>query len=91
MIPGLEGSERITALAMSRSKRYLAMAESTDKCPIISVFDLHQLKTLGVGQKPKVKKLFASNEIKNKNFISIAFSQTNGEKMLVTLTDGDPD
>jgi hypothetical protein len=49
------------------------------------------LKALQPGQKPKVKKLFASNEIKNKNFVSIAFSQTNGEKMLVTLTDGDPD
>jgi hypothetical protein len=40
MIPGLEGSERITALAMSRSKRYLAIAEATEKCPIISVYDL---------------------------------------------------
>jgi len=91
MIPGLEGSERITALAMSRSKRYLAIAECTDKCPIISVYDMAQMKTLQPGQKPKVKKLFASNEIKNKAFTCMAFSQTNGEKMLVTLTDGDPD
>lgn len=91
MIPGLDGSERITALAMSRSKRFLAIAEQTDKCPVISVFDMAQMRSIQPGQKPKVKKLFASNEIKNKAFTSIAFSQTSGEKMLVTLTDGDPD
>jgi chromosome condensin MukBEF MukE localization factor len=39
-IPGLDGSERITALAVSRTKRYLAVAEATEKTAICTVFDL---------------------------------------------------
>jgi len=77
-IPGLDGSERITALAVSRSKRYIAIAEATDKTPLCSIYDLQTLKR---------RKLLASTEIKDKSYCSIAFSQTNMEKMLVTLTE----
>jgi hypothetical protein len=39
-IPGLDGSERITGLAVSRTKRFLAIAESTEKTPVCTVYDL---------------------------------------------------
>jgi hypothetical protein len=83
LIPGLEGSCKITALAVSHSKRYLAIAESTDKTPILCVYDLQTLKR---------RKLIASTEIKNASYISIGFSfSSNNEKMLVAMTDNEPD
>jgi hypothetical protein len=83
LIPGLEGSSKITALAVSHSKRYLAIAESTEATPILSVYDLQTLKR---------RKLIASTEIKNQSYVSLSFSaSSNNEKMLVALTDNEPD
>ena len=77
-IPGTEGSEAITALAVTRSKKFLAIAEKTERTPICIIYDLQTLKR---------KKVIASTELKkeNKEFISIAFSAKN-EKQIVTLT-----
>jgi hypothetical protein len=53
-ISGIEGTEGVTALAITRSKRYLAVAEKTEKTPICVIYDLHTLKR---------RKVIASNEI----------------------------
>ena len=80
-ISGIEGSEAITALAVTKSKKYLAVAERTEKTPICIVYDISR-------SVPKRMKVIASSEIRreNKEYISIAFSPKN-EKMLVTLTN----
>ena len=80
-IPGIEGSEAITALALTKSKRYLAVAERTERTPVCCIYDLHHPLL-------KRKKVIASTEIKkeNKEFISINFSAKN-EKYLITLTN----
>ena len=80
-IPGIEGSEAITALALTKSKRYLAVAERTERTPVCCIYDLHHPLL-------KRKKVIASTEIKkeNKEFISINFSAKN-EKYLITMTN----
>ena len=76
-IPGIEGSEGITALALNRNKTHLAVAEKTHKTPICSVYNLETMR----------RKIIVSNEItKQREFISIAFSPTD-DKKLVTLTE----
>jgi len=82
LIPGLDGTSKITALAVSHSKRYVAIAESSEKTPILSVYDLQTLKR---------RKLIASAEIQNKSYISLGFSlSSNNEKLLVAMTDNEP-
>ena len=75
-IPGLEGSEGITALAVSHSKKFLAVAERTDQTAICIVYNLDSLK----------RKVIASESVKHRELVSVAFSPSN-EKMLVTLTE----
>jgi hypothetical protein len=78
-ISGIEGSDAITAMAVTRSKQYLAVAERTERSPVCIIYDLQTLKR---------KKVIASSEFNKeiKEFISIAFSAKN-EKQLVTLTN----
>jgi len=78
-ISGIEGSEAITAMAVTRSKKVLAVCERTERTPICVIYDLTTLKR---------KKVIASSELKKeaKEFICCAFSPKN-EKMLVTLTN----
>lgn len=66
-------------MAVSRSKKILAVAEKTERSPIVVIYDLQTLKR---------KKVLAMNEVSRGgcSFSSIAFSPKN-EKMLVTLTD----
>jgi WD40 repeat protein len=75
-IPGIEGSEGISALAVSHSKKFLAVAERTDKTPVCIVYNLDTLK----------RKVITSDDIKQRELVSVAFSPSN-EKMLVTLTE----
>jgi hypothetical protein len=78
-ISGVEGSLEITAMALTRNKKYLAVAERTERSPICIIYDLQTLKR---------KKIIATNEVSTagSSFSSIAFSPKN-DKMLVTLTD----
>lgn len=77
-ISGIEGSEAITAMAVTKSKKFLAVAERTERTPICIIYDLQTLKR---------KKVIASQDIKrdSKEFICISFASKN-EKLLVTLT-----
>jgi len=80
-ISGIEGSESITAMAVTRSKRYLAVAERTDSIPICSIYDLQHPQL-------KRKKFISSKDHQSlhKEYISIAFCPKN-EKLIVTLTN----
>ena len=77
-IQGIDGTEGITALALTKSKRWLAVAEKHEKSPICTIYNMNSLKRY---------KIIASTEInKQKEFISMAFCPKN-EKLLVTLTN----
>ena len=38
-LPGIEGSEGITAMAISQSRKFFAVAERTEKTPIVSIYE----------------------------------------------------
>lgn len=77
-IQGIEGTEGITALALSKSKKWLAVAEKHDKSPVCTVYNTQTLKKY---------KILVSLEIdKQKEYISMAFCPKN-EKLLVCLTN----
>ena len=75
-ISGIEGTLEITAMAVTRNKKILAVAEKTERTPICIIYDLQTLKR---------KKIIASGECNAAEFCSIAFSAKN-DKLLVTLT-----
>lgn len=77
-IQGIEGTEGITALALTKSKKYLAVAEKHEKSPICTIYNTQTLKRY---------KIICSLEIsKQKEFISMAFCPKN-EKLLATLSN----
>eukprot|EP00742_Colponemidia_sp_Colp-10_P003011 GILJ01003213.1.p1 GENE.GILJ01003213.1~~GILJ01003213.1.p1 ORF type:complete len:1307 (+),score=279.75 GILJ01003213.1:41-3922(+) len=76
--PGTEGTEGITALAVSPSKRYLAVAERGERA-LVTVYDLVTMKK---------RKMLQTTECQSKEFVSVCFSQEN--KFLLTL-GGAPD
>ena len=81
-IPGIEGSEGITAMALSASKRYLAIAEKAERA-IVCVWDLSNGGF-------KCKKKITSTDYQSKSFLSVAFAPGAEKSHLVTLTS-EPD
>lgn len=79
-IPGIEGSEGISAMALSPSKSFLAVAERAERA-ICSVFDMTTLKR---------KKILTSTDYASREFVSVNFAPSNERSMLVTLTS-EPD
>jgi WD40 repeat protein len=79
-IPGIEGSEGISALAISPSKKFLAVAETAERA-ICCVYDLHTMKR---------KRIITSAEYQSKSFLSLAFAPSSEKSNLVTLTS-EPD
>lgn len=79
-IPGIEGSEGISALALSPSKRWLAVCERSDRA-VCSVFDVNTLKR---------RKILTSTEYQSKEFVSVNFAASNEKSLLATLS-GEPD
>ena len=75
-IPGIEGSEGITALAISPSKKFLAVAEAAERA-ICCVYDLHTMKR---------KRIITSSDYQSKSFLSLAFAPSAEKSLLVTLT-----
>ena len=75
-IQGIEGSEGITALAVSPSKKFLAVAERAERA-ICCVYDLFTLKR---------KKIITSTDYQSKQFLSLAFAPSAERSLLVTLT-----
>jgi hypothetical protein len=81
-IQGIEGTQGVTALALTASKKILAIAEKHEKAPIVSLYDTTTLKR-------KKKYLVSTDMGKQAEIISMAFAPTN-EKFLITLTN-EPD
>ena len=77
-IPGTPESEGITALAVSSSKKYVAVAERADR-GVVTVYDLHTLKR---------RKVLASPEVLSKEFVSMTFSP---DGKLLAAQGGTPD
>ena len=65
-IPCSVDSDGITAIAISPSLRYIAVAEQGVKRAVINVYDLHTLKR---------RKNFSSPDINSKMFVSMCFSR----------------
>ena len=96
-IPGTEGSEGITAMALSHNRKQLAVCEQASKA-ICTVYNIG--KMLETFKEPKNKssnmtidhatvkkrRILASTEYTAKAFISCDFSLQN-EKLLVTIGD----
>ena len=74
----IEGSEGITALALSHGKNYLAVCERSERA-ICCIYDIHTQKR---------RKVLTTDYISDKEFISVAFSHQNEKSHLVTLTGG---
>ncbi|KAH6584161.1 hypothetical protein BASA61_007631 [Batrachochytrium salamandrivorans] len=77
-IPTVDKSGRMTAMAVSGIKRFLAIAERGEK-PICTIYDLHTLRR---------RKVITLPDVESKEFISIGLSADS--KYLVTQT-GAPD
>lgn len=97
-LPGIEGSEGITALALSANRKQLAVCEKSAKA-ICSVYNVGKmLETFKDSQSKKLgsstydqatirkRKVLISNDSTARAFISADFSATN-DKLLVTLGD----
>lgn len=78
-IPCTEGSEGITAMALSHSKTHLAVWERSERA-ICTIHNISSAK--------RKKKVITTDHITDKEFISVAFSQQNDKGHLVTLTGG---
>ena len=86
MLPGIEGSEGITALALSPSKKYLAVCEKAERA-ICGVVDISNLNTV-----LKRKRILTSMDYACKSFISCAFAPVGYDKSyLVTLSGVEDD
>ena len=77
-IPGIEGSEGITAMSLSHAKKYLAVCERSERA-ICSIYNINTHKR---------RKVITTDHITDKEFISVAFSHQNEKGHLVTLTGG---
>jgi len=98
-IPGLEGSEGITAMALSSSRKYLAVCEKGPK-PICTVYNvgriLESLKTENRSKKPssvtydhqaiKSRRVLVSGDLKADTFVAVDFCANEEKKQLVTLS-----
>eukprot|EP00217_Crustomastix_stigmatica_P010708 CAMPEP_0183813298 /NCGR_PEP_ID=MMETSP0803_2-20130417/52843_1 /TAXON_ID=195967 /ORGANISM="Crustomastix stigmata, Strain CCMP3273" /LENGTH=1181 /DNA_ID=CAMNT_0026058151 /DNA_START=28 /DNA_END=3573 /DNA_ORIENTATION=- len=63
-IPGTADTEGITALALSSSRKFVAVAERAEK-GMITVYDLHTLKR---------RKVLSTNDVGSKEYVSLSFS-----------------
>jgi len=86
LLYGIEGSEGITALALSPSKKYLAICEKAERA-ICGVVDITNLNA-----PLKRKKILTSMDYTCKSFISAAFAPPGYDKSyLVTLSGVEDD
>ena len=90
--PCIEGSEGITAMALSENRRHLAVAEKTDKVPVFTIYRVDDDRSGNEERKTDAKmlkrrRMMCSTELKNhKAWISMAFCRHN-DNLLATLSD----
>ncbi|OWZ18454.1 WD domain-containing hypothetical protein [Phytophthora megakarya] len=77
-IPGTEASEGVTATALAPSRRFLAVAERSERA-LVSIFDLKTLKK---------RKVLSSADAQARSYVSMAFSADN---QLLLTQGGAPD
>lgn len=80
LIPGVEGSEGITALAVSPSKNFLAVCERAER----AICTIYEIK----GTTYKKRKMLSQSEYPAKEFITAAFSSQ--EKSLLVTINSQP-
>lgn len=89
--PCIEGTEGISSMAISENRRTLAVAEKSDKTPIITIYRVDDDRSGNEERKTdaktlKKRKIICSTDIqKHKSFVSMAFCPQN-DKLLVTLS-----
>lgn len=91
-IPGIEGSQGITALALSPSRKFLAVCEKATNA-ICTVYNIGKFLELGSEKRQqsifdvplKKRKILVSNEDPAKEFVSADFC-TKNERLLVTIS-----
>ena len=94
-IPGIEGSQGITSLAISPSKRYLAVCEQSTNA-VCSVYFIQTFlekvrdkkSTITYDSSVKKKKVLITNEDSARKYISADFCAQNNERQLVTISGG---
>lgn len=93
--PCIEGSEGITAMALSDNRRSLAVAEKSDKIPILTIYKVDDDKSGTEERKTDAKvlkrrRIMCSTDVKqHKAWISMSFCHHN-DKFLATLSS-EPD
>lgn len=91
-IPGVEGSQGITALALSQSRKFLAVCEKAQNA-LCTVYNIGKFLELSVEKRAqsifeiplKKRKILCSAEDPSKEFVSADFCAKN-EKLLVTVS-----
>lgn len=82
-IPGIDGSEGITALAVSPSRKHIAVCERAERA-ICIIYDLENLiKNPTVPAKRK--KVLSSSDYTAKDFICVCFAPSAEKTLLATL------
>jgi len=85
-IPGIEGSEGISALALSKSKRYLAVCEKAENAFCV-IYDIHGFHASSKdAHTAKRKKILTSSDYNSREFLSVAFSIHHEKTIIATLT-----
>lgn len=70
-IPGIEGSEGITTLGLSHTKRFLAVCEKAERALCV-LYDLHGLNAIPA-LAPKRRKILTSQDYNSREFVSACF------------------
>lgn len=89
--PCIEGSEGITAMALSENRKSLAVAEKSDKVPILTVYKIDEDRSGNEERKTdgkvlKRRRIMCSTDVKlHKAWVSMAFCRHN-DKFLATLS-----
>ena len=79
----MEGSEGITALTVSPSRKFVAVCEKAERA-ICLIWDVSGISSTPL-VPPKRKKVLTSADYTAKEFISVAFAPTNEKSFLATL------
>lgn len=82
---GIDGSEGITALAVSPLRKHIAICERAERaiCVIYDISGLAQNPPVA----PKRKKILSSQDYQAKDFISVCFAPTAEKSLLATLVN----
>lgn len=80
---GVEGTEGISAITVSPSKKFAAICEKAERA-ICLIWDISGIAANPVVQ-PKRKRILTSADYNAKEFISVAFAPSNEKSLLCTL------